>query len=90
VSAIKRELDPLEIERLYFRAIRTGLRAGLGQDAEDFASWIAIKWLEGKSHHQTLDQSVIDYRRQKYGSSRYKEPKARMNAIHISIEDAGL
>lgn len=90
MTALKRQLDPTEIERLYFRAIRAGLKAGLAQDAEDFASWLAIKWLEGKSHHQTLDQSIVDYRRYKYGNARSEGPKARMKAIHISLEDVEL
>lgn len=74
-----------EIERLYLRAIKLGRAKGLGDEAEDFASWLAIKWLEGKSQKQTLDQSLIDYKRKSLGHTRSKSAKAKFEAKHIPL-----
>lgn len=55
-------------EHLYKRAIKTAKAKGLGDEAEDFAGWICLKWLEGKAQHQTLNQSITDYLREFHGS----------------------
>lgn len=61
--------DKKEIEKLYWRAIRAATILGHDDIAEDFGSWITIKWLEGKSQHQTIAQSLIDFLRAEYGNA---------------------
>lgn len=74
------------IEKLYKRAIAVGKRKGLqDEEAEDFASWLAIKWLEGKYQHSTLDQSLIDYRRGEHGDSRSDSGRLRQSATRRGI-----
>lgn len=85
-----RKKDLSEIERLYFRAIKLGLKSDLGEDAYDFASWITVKYLEGKSQHQTLDQSLIDYKRETFGNLGSQKGRARAGAKYINWEDSGL
>lgn len=58
------------IQDLYEKAAKIARIKGYVDDAEDFAGWITIKWLEGKAQHQTLSQSLIDYLRSHYGSDR--------------------
>jgi len=65
-------------EELYKRAIKVGRAKGLGDESEDFAGWIALKWLEGHAQHQTLDQSFIDYRRSQHGDARHPGGRARI------------
>lgn len=67
-------------EELYRRAIARGKAAGLGDEAEDFAGWITLKWLEGKAQHQTLDQSLVGYRRRQHGDPRIPSGRARIAA----------
>lgn len=57
------------IEELYKRAVKVAKIKGHSQIAEDFAGWIAAKWLEGKAQHQSLDYSLIDFLRLEYGSA---------------------
>jgi DNA-binding CsgD family transcriptional regulator len=52
---------------LYERAKKAALRRGYASEADDFASWYAVKILEGKCQHQTLDQAFIDYLRETRG-----------------------
>lgn len=59
-----------KIEDLYKRAIKLGKNKGLGEESEDFAGWLAIQWLEGKSQHQTLNQSFVEYRRRNHADPR--------------------
>jgi len=68
---MKRDLS----EKLYRRAIKTAKCQGLGDEAEDFAGWIAKRWLEGKSQKQTLDQALCDYKRQHWGDTRKSATK---------------
>lgn len=69
-----------DLEELYERAIKNARARGLGEEAEDFASWLTIQWLEGKSQHQTLNQSLIDYRRGVHGNVRTSSGRARQSA----------
>jgi len=57
------------IETLYKRAAIHARAKGYKEEAHDFAGWIAIKWLEGKSQHQTIDQAFIDFLRGEYGGT---------------------
>lgn len=72
--------DRQEITMLYDRAIKNARAKGFDQEAEDFASWVTIKYLEGKSQHQTLDQSFIEYRRKHHGNPRTRGYRARKSA----------
>ena len=56
-------------EKLYKKAIKTAQYAGHKDIAEDFAGWIAVKWLEGKAQHQVLSYSLIDFLRLEYGGT---------------------
>lgn len=58
-----------KIETLYKKAIRCAKIHGHPDIAEDFAGWITVKWLEGKSQHQTLDYAFIDFLRIEYGGT---------------------
>ena len=58
------------IEVLYERAKIHARAAGYPDDADDFAGWISSKWLEGKSQHQKIEYSLIDYLREQLGSAR--------------------
>jgi hypothetical protein len=84
---VTRKIEPSEIKKLYLRAIKLGTKKGLGEDAFDFASWLAVKWLEGKSLHQTLDQSLIDYMRVRYGHDRSEGAKARKDAVFVPLRE---
>lgn len=83
---VTRKIEPSEIKKLYLRAIKLGSKHGLGEDAYDFASWLAIKWLEGKSLHQTLDQSLIDYKRFRYGNSKSKDSQTKFEKSHVQTD----
>lgn len=43
------------------KACNFGKRRGLGDESEDFASWLIEKKLSGLRKHQTIEQSFIDY-----------------------------
>lgn len=58
------------IKDLYLRALVCARIHGRGEEAYDFAGWISVKWLEGKSQNQTLDQSFADYLREQHGNLR--------------------
>jgi hypothetical protein len=53
----------MTLVQLYRRAVKTGRYKGLGHEAEDFAGWLTIEYLEGKRRHQTIEQSLVDYLR---------------------------
>lgn len=78
-------------EELYKKAIRAGRYGGLGDEAEDFAGWIVLQWLEGLAQHQTLDQSVIEYRRRHHADPRHPSGLAKLTgrARTISIAPIG-
>jgi len=62
----------VKYEQLYKKAIRHAKIKGYSDIAEDFGGWISIKWLEGKSQHQTINQSFIDFLRLEYGGVGYR------------------
>lgn len=78
-------------EELYKKAIKAGRYAGLGDEIEDFAGWIVLQWLEGLAQHQTLDQSVIEYRRRHHSDPRHPGGLAKLvgKTRTISIASPG-
>jgi DNA-directed RNA polymerase specialized sigma24 family protein len=59
-----------ELLSLYERAIAYGKRRGLGDSAYDFAGFAAEQWLKGKSQHQLLEHTFIDFCRSPRGLAR--------------------
>lgn len=55
------------IEEMYEKAKRCAEIKGHADKAEDFAGWLSIKYLEGKSQHQIIDFALIDFLRDQYG-----------------------
>ena len=78
-----------KLEELYARAVRAARFKGLGEEAEDFAGWLIQGYLEGKHAHQTIDQSLIDYRRSQHGDPRTSSYSERKMAEtrYIAPED---
>lgn len=70
----------IAIKVLYQRAIKLGEYRGLKEEAEDFAGWLIQGYLENKHRHQTIDQSLIDYRRQQHGDPRTSFYSQKRNA----------
>ncbi len=68
--ADEQKIDKKTIERLYKRAIGCAIKMGFTEEAYDFAGWIAVRWLEGLSQRQTINQSLIEYLRCEYGNDR--------------------
>lgn len=66
--------DPIDI---WQRAKRVGALRGLGQDADDFAGWLVMKLLEGKSVKGDLALRVINYRRDHWGDTEYESGKLK-------------
>lgn len=61
---------------------------GYGQDADDIAQDIAIKLLEGRHKHATVDQMFIDYLRRTYGRPHQKFYQRKLAVkFPIYIED---
>jgi hypothetical protein len=81
----------LDLEDLYARATNVAKYKGLKEEAEDFAQWLMVKYLEGKSQHQTIDQAFIDYRRQQHGDPRTSDYAERKMAEtrYIPLEGDG-
>lgn len=73
-------MSRLDLESLYKRALKHGRCNRLGDEAQDFAQWLMLQYLEGKSQHQTLDQSLIDYLRKQHGGSRNPGSRAKYAA----------
>lgn len=55
-------------KRISVSAFKLGIRRR--EDIEDCVSEITTRMLEGRHQHSTIDQAVIDYLRQQYGSKR--------------------
>lgn len=58
------------LEEMHEKALLYARNRGFGDEAEDFAQWLVIKYLEKKSQHQALRYSFIDYIRESRGDSR--------------------
>lgn len=76
------DLPRRDITFCYERAREYGRKMGLGSEADDFAGWLALQWLDNKSTHQYIADSFIDYLRGSRGrpnmaSSRLKWDKAQ-------------
>lgn len=78
----------IEYEKLHERAKQCARSKGYGEIADDFAQSLIQRYCEGKSQHQTIDQSFIDYLRQQYGRARisgeHNRYEERRNAVEIS------
>lgn len=58
------------LEQLYEKAKKyANIKCSKKEDANDFATWVTVKYLENKSQHQTLQQSFIDFLRAEHFSS---------------------
>jgi hypothetical protein len=60
-------MDQKTLQKLYRRAVAHATISRHEDIAEDFAGWLTIKYLEGKSQHATIAQSFIDFLRVEYG-----------------------
>lgn len=78
----------IEYEKLHKRAKQCAMSKGYGEIAEDFAQSLIQRYCEGKSQHQTIDQSFIDYLREQYGRTRtngsHNRYEERRNAVDIT------
>lgn len=61
--------DGRRIEKLWRRALAVGQEAGLDEQASDFAAWVTLEVLEGKSPSGELKFRLTDFRRKLYGRS---------------------
>jgi DNA-directed RNA polymerase specialized sigma subunit len=82
-----------EHKKLWEKLKRYGRRFGLNQEAEDFASWATIKYIEGRK--ATNYQLYVDYRREHHGDDRSNSGDARKNERYFyepidKINDATL
>ncbi len=59
-----------DFEHLYENAKDEARKSGYPDHAEDFAQWLMIKYLEGKSQHQRLRDALTDYLRVTFGNTR--------------------
>lgn len=64
---------------------------GFAQVAADFAAWRAVLLLEGKGHHQSTEQALVDFVRNEYGRTFFSEntkpkdrsqPRDALKSIH--------
>ena len=55
------------VEELYFIAIKYARKHGYPDVANDFASFLALKLLEGKSQNQTFRFAFTDFLRDEFG-----------------------
>lgn len=82
-------------EELYNRAIKVAKARGYSEIAEDFAGDLVVRWLEGKSQHQPIEYSFIEYLRREYGDFRRPSSgdallrKHRLTAVSSSEGDDG-
>ena len=71
-----------QILKRYFGSIRTATKMGYEHMAADFAAWRAIQLLEGKGHHQSTEQALVDFVRNEYGRTFFSE---NTNPKNISL-----
>jgi len=69
------------LDGLYERARIEARSKGYIQEADDFASWLAAKHLDGKAQRQTVGQSFIDYLRATFGDTGTAIGRMKLGAI---------
>lgn len=72
----KHVLDEEVLLKLRVRALKHG-NIKNRRTAHDFLDWITLQWLEGKSQHQTIEQSYKDFLRNFHGVERAEAHQKR-------------
>lgn len=85
---VKRKLDRETIanysKRIKYVCNSYGLK---NEDIEDCIGWIFCNWIDGKSEHQTISQSVIDWLRMHRVNNRIKSADKKRQFVHAVSMD---
>lgn len=57
------------------------------ESAEDFAQWLIVQWLDGKSQHQTIRHAYVDYLKKHYRHLTGVKPKTLVNITPENMDD---
>ncbi len=76
-----------ELDVLYKAAKNWAKKSGYPDHQEDFAQWLMIKYLEGKSQHQRMRDSFTDYLRETLGDTRKENFVYFRNFISLQDQD---
>jgi hypothetical protein len=78
-----------EIKKFQNRARYVAIIKGYDQLSDDFAQDVILRFLEGLSKHQTINQMFIDFIRVQFGRHGTPAGDAKSRALHtmLSIHD---